>query len=130
MINIWKRVFKISDLIFKDNLNYLKFKSKKLPEEIIPKGMSVSFDSSVKLPKKYVVQPYTDIDFFKLKTELGIFEIKLVTYKNRGKVYYTVHNLQSNITFTLDEKAFKLLFKNESVPIDEAFRKKYLTIKS
>jgi hypothetical protein len=130
MFNIWNRVFKVSDLIFKDNSNYLKFKSKKLPQKIISKGMSISFDPSVKLPKKYVVQPYNDIDFFKLKTELGVFEIKTVIYKDRGKVYYNVHNLQTNIVFTLDEKAFKLLFRNESVPIDNAFKKKYLTTKS
>jgi hypothetical protein len=130
MFNIWDKVFKVGDFIFRDNANYLKFKSKKLPKKIIPKGMSVSFDSTIKLPKKYVVQPYYSVDFFKLKTELGAFEIKTIIYKDRGKVYYTVHNLKTNVVFTLDEKAFKLLFKNEPVPIDETFKKKYLSSKS
>jgi len=130
MFKIWDKIFKVGDLVFKDNSSYLKFKSKKLPNKTIPKGMSVSFDSTIKLPKKYVVQPYNDIDFFKLKTDLGIFEIKTIVYRDRGKVYYNVHNLKTNVSFTLDEKSFKLLFKNESVPIDETFKKKYLNAKS
>jgi hypothetical protein len=122
---LWKRFFKITDRIFKNQQNYLVFKSKKLPSEKIPNGMSVSFNSKIKAPK-IVVQKYNDIDFFTLKTTLGIFEIKLITYKDRGKVFYTVHNLQNDVTFTLDEKAFRLLFRHENIPGMQSIEKRYM----
>ena len=121
----WNTFFKLTDPFFKHSDRYLQFKSKKIPDEKISKGLSVSCDSTL-APKKYVVQTYNDIDFFKLKTNLGIFEIKLITYKNRGKVYYTVYSVSMNIQFTIDEDTFKLLFKNEEVLVDEKFKTTYL----
>lgn len=126
MEQLWKILFKVTDLILIKNKKYLQFKSKCLPNEIIPAGFSLSTDSSVKMSQKYVSQPYQEIDFYRLKTNLGIFEIKLITTKEKGRVFYSVYNVTCDSTFTLDERAFNLLFKH----IDETYKVDYDSLKN
>lgn len=109
MKSLWPILFKIGDPFFKFD-GYLKFKSKKLPQEKIERGMAVSCDPSFKIPpKKTVIRKSTEINFYRSRKTDDVFEVSSIALRS-NRTYYTLLHVASNTHITIDEHAFRLLF--------------------
>lgn len=109
MKSLWPILFKIGDPFLKFD-GYLKFKSKKLPQEKVERGMTVSCDPAFKIPpKKTVIRKSVDINFYRSRKTDDVFEVSSIALR-ANRTYYTLLHVASNTYITIDEQAFRLLF--------------------